>query len=230
MKKTLFIIHGWAYSLDKWTDICIALRARGIEPVLLKVPGLTEPSTEVWDIQGYQAWLDGKLKGHDKPVVLGHSNGGRIALSYAQKYPGRLGQLILVDSAGVAHEETKKRLKLQILKVIAKAGKIFGKIPVIKKIFYKLIGAQDYMNAPPNMRITMQNMLAADKTIDLSAIQLPLTIIWGQDDAITPLGDGQKINRSIKGSDLHIIIGGRHSPQATHPEQVADIIAKALKK
>src|SRR4051812_31909284 len=97
--KQVFIIHGWTYSLDKWTEICKLLKSRGIEPILLKVPGLTDPSTEVWDIDGYISWLDKRLAGTEKPVVIGHSNGGRIALAYAQRFPERLGQLILIDSA-----------------------------------------------------------------------------------------------------------------------------------
>jgi len=225
----VFIIHGWTYNLDKWQDIVLELKLRDIEPVLLKVPGLTEPSDKVWDIDGYINWLDEQLKGQDKPIVIGHSNGGRIALSYIQRYPTRLKQLILIDSAGVAHNETNSVVKLKVLKIISKIGKVFSLVPPIRKLFYKLIGAQDYLNAPPNMRQTMGNMLKADQTIDFKNINLPVTIIWGREDTITPLADGQKINAGIKNSKLIVIDGARHAPMATHAAKVADYIAEAFK-
>lgn len=227
--KKIFIIHGWTYSLDKWNEVVKILRERGVEPVQLKVPGLTEPSDKVWDIDGYVEWLDGKLKGETEPIILGHSNGGRIALAYAQKYPGRLKQLILMDSAGLAHNDLLPRTKLATLRTLSKAGKPLARLPALKKAVYKVIGAQDYHNAPPNMKLTMQNMLKADNEIDLSKIKLPVTLIWGRDDTQTPLKDGRKMHATLKGSSLHIIDDARHGPMATHPTQVADIIMKAIK-
>ena len=227
--KRIYIIHGWTYNLDKWTALSESLRARGIEAVLLKVPGLTEPSDKVWDIGGYVDWLDNQLNGVDRPVVVGHSNGGRIALSYVQAHPNKLAQLILIDSAGVAHNETRAAAKLKTLKYLSKAGKVLSYIPPAKKAFYKIIGAQDYNNAPRNMKLTMRNMLAADQRINFAGLKLPVVIIWGRDDTITPLTDGEKIQQSITDSSLHVIDNARHAPFSTHPDQVAKIIETELK-
>ena len=226
----VFVIHGWTYNLDKWNELILELKMRDIEPVMLKVPGLTEPSDEVWDINGYVKWLDEKLAGENKPIVIGHSNGGRIAMSYIQSHPGRLKQLILIDSAGIAHNQRRSIVKLKVLKVISKIGKIFSFIPPIRKLFYKVIGAQDYLNAPPNMRLTMQNMLKADQSIKFNEIDLPVTIIWGRRDSITPLTDGQELKIKLKGSQLIVIDEARHAPMATHAVQVADIIANSIKQ
>lgn len=226
--KKVFIIHGWTYNLEKWDEVTKSLKKLGIDPILLKVPGLTGPSKKVWDIDGYVEWLDLKLKGEDKPIVIGHSNGGRIALSFVQKHPGKLGQLILIDSAGVAHNELIPSTKLKSLKVISKAGKGLSHVPVVKKSFYKLIGAQDYLNAPQNMKLTMRNMLSADKNIDLSKLSIPTTIIWGRNDTITPLKDGNKLHAGITGSDLHVIDDARHAPFYNHADEVAKIIASAV--
>jgi len=225
----VYIIHGWTYNLDKWASLVLELKLRDIEPVLLRVPGLTEPSDKVWDIDSYINWLDDKLKTESRPILIGHSNGGRIAMSYIQKHPGRIAQLILIDSAGVANNETRTLIKLKILKFLAKVGKIFIIVPPVRKLFYKLIGARDYLNAPPNMRATMQNMLHADQSIKFSDIKLPVTIIWGRDDTITPLSNARKIQAGISGSKLEIVDDARHAPMNTQPERVADLIEAAVK-
>src|SRR3989344_7191952 len=227
--KKVYIIHGWTYNLDKWTKICKVLNNRGIEPVLLKVPGLTSPSNKVWDIDGYIEWLNDELKDVHHPTVIGHSNGGRIAMSYVQRYSGKIANLILIDSAGVSHYVKQSVRKLNTLKTLAKFGKPFNKVPGARKVFYKVIGARDYYDAPPNMRLTIRNMLSADQNINFNSIKLPVTIIWGEDDHITPLSDGKRIHLGIAGSMFEVIHDARHAPFWSHPELVADIIVKTVK-
>lgn len=226
--KKIYIIHGWTYDLEKWQALLPLLTTKQIDPVLLRVPGLTAASDEVWDIEGYIAWLQEQLGDDKEPIVIGHSNGGRIALAYAQKYPNSFKQLILIDSAGLTNRTLLRKLKLKILYILAKLSKPFAAIPLVRKVGYKIIGARDYREAPPNMRQTMANMLAADKTINLTAINVPITLIWGSQDTTTPLTDGQAMQRLLPNATLHIIDGARHAPQDTHAEQVADLIAKAL--
>lgn len=224
----VFVIHGWTYNLDKWQPLLSELEQYGVEPVMLKVPGLTAESSKVWTIQGYIAWLDDQIKSESEPIVIGHSNGGRIALAYINKYPNRIRQLILIDSAGIADKRLYKKIKLKVLYVLSKVLKPLSKIKPLQKIVYRVIGARDYQEAPDNMKLTMRNMLDADKRLDLSAVNVPTTIIWGRDDKMTPLHDGQAMNQLIKGSKLHVINGARHAPMSTHPKQVAAIILKTL--
>ena len=224
----VFIIPGWTYNLDKWTYCLAQLRAQGIDAVVLPVPGLTAPSDKVWDIDGYVKWLGEQLKGIPKPTVLGHSNGGRITLAYAQANPGRIGQLILLDAAGVPHEQLLRRMKLGILRSISLLGKPVRRVPLLRKVFYRLIGAADYNQAPDNMKRTMRNMLAANKTIRFQDIDTPTTLIWGSQDEQTPLRDGKFMAKTMPHASLHVIKGARHAPQATHTDQVVAIIKDAL--
>lgn len=226
----VFIIHGWTYNLDKWTALVELLEKSGIKTKLLKVPGLTSPSNKIWSIDDYIDWLNDELKNTKDPIVIGHSNGGRIALSYIQQHPQVIKQLILIDSAGIPHNERRSLMKLKILRIMSKVGKLFSYIPPLKKMFYKAIGAQDYFNASPNMKVTMQNMLQADSHIILSKIKLPTTIIWGRNDAITPLEDGQKMHSGITGSKLHIVDDARHTPFFNHPAVVAGLIIQAIQE
>lgn len=229
-RPKLFIIHGWTYNLDKWSVITDLLTKEGFRPVLLQVPGLTKASDKVWDIDGYVRWLGDQLSGEEHPIVIGHSNGGRIALSFAQKYPTRLSRLILLDSAGIPNDHyLTAKLKLKTLRGLSKVGKPVKKIPGVRRVFYKIIGAQDYEQAPLNMKKTMQNMLEADRLINLKHIKTPTTLIWGRNDKQTPLKDGRLMQRKIKGAKLFVIDGAKHGPQATHPQKVTQIIAKALK-
>lgn len=227
--KKLYIVHGWAYDTEKWQQLMEYLPQHNIEPIMLHVPGLTKESKKVWDLDGYVDWLSGELKASHEPVhLLGHSNGGRISIAYASKYPARVKQLFLVDSAGVYHNELPLRVKRKVFKSAASLGKKLTKSPKMKKLLYKAARAHDYEEAPDNMRQTMVNLNEADKSLDIGKVISPTVLIWGKDDSLTPLGDGKKMHQQIKDSKLWEIEGARHAPFATHAKKVGDIIVREM--
>ena len=227
--QKIFIIHGWTYTLDAWKGCEDEFRSRDIEPVMLRVPGLTSPSSEIWDLDKYVAWLENELRGEKDIVLAGHSNGGRIAIAYAGKNPAALKKLILIDSAGIFHDEASLEAKRKLLGRIARAGKAVADFPILRKIFYRLIGAKDYLNAPVNMRETMKNLLPVDLRPQLGTIAIPALIIWGEKDAATPVSDAHIMNAGIAGSEIFIIPDAGHSPHKTHPALVAEKIASFVR-
>ncbi|MDP3997988.1 MAG: alpha/beta hydrolase [bacterium] len=228
--KKVYILHGWTYSLDKWQTLIDLLKKNGLNPVLLKVPGLTQESDRVWDIEDYVGWLKKETETSDNLVLLGHSNGGRIALAFIEKYPQKVDHLILIDSAGIYHDELPIRFKRTLFKGLAKIGKKLTKSEMMKSLLYKVARESDYKNASPQMQKTLVNLLESDKNLRLDKIEVPTTIIWGGQDKTTPLSDGKIMTQKIKNSKLFIIKGAKHSPQYTHPEEVAEKIIEALKR
>lgn len=228
--KKVYIIHGWTYSTDGWKECIYGLREKGIDVVTLNVPGLTKSSDEVWTLDKYVEWLSEKLQNEEKVVLIGHSNGGRISISFSEKYPEKVSKLILIDSAGIVHNELPLRIKRKLFGALAKAGKVFKKVPFLRKVFYKLIGARDYGRANPNMRETMKNLISVDLTPSLKKLNLPTLIIWGKKDEMTPLSDAYVMNKEISGSKLVLIEEAKHSPHKTHPKEVSEEISSWLAK
>lgn len=228
MKKVI-ILHGWTYSLEKWQAFLDILKKRNIKPIMLNVPGLTSEKDKVWNMEDYVNWLNENLKKEkEKVILLGHSNGGRIALNFAIEYSQKIEKLILIDSAGIYHNELPIALKRVIFRTLAKFGKKLTSSNMLKNILYKIVGGDDYKNASSNMKITMLNLLNSDKFLKPEKIQMQTLIIWGREDRITPASDGRSLHQKIKDSKIFIVEGARHSPQFTHPTQVADVIVSNL--
>jgi pimeloyl-ACP methyl ester carboxylesterase len=59
------------------------------------------------------------------------------------------------------------------------------------------------------------------------AIRLPVTIVWGSDDTITPLSQGQHLQALIAGSSLRILPGG-HVPMIEEPAALGRYLDDAL--
>lgn len=227
--KTLYIIHGWTYTIEPWTKTVELLQARGIDVKQLRVPGLTTPSDDVWTIDGYVEWLKGELSGVDEPVVLGHSNGGRISLNYLVKYPGSFGHLILLNSAGVQDQPSRVSAKRRVFHLLAKVLAPLKHVPYVKKVVYRLLKS-DYNRAPENMKKTLHNMLESDSQLDITKVTTQTSILWGKEDATTPLGMGRKMRQLLPNSQIKEFDGWKHAPYLTHPEQLAEEIMTIMER
>ena len=116
--KKIIILHGWAYEHTKWVPFVNELIKAGFDIRLLDIPGLTAPLDEVWQLDDYVNWLRENIQSEPTSVaLLGHSNGGRIALAYTAKYPTKISHLILIDSAGIYHNEFPIMLKRLVFRL-----------------------------------------------------------------------------------------------------------------
>lgn len=229
MIKKIYILHGWTYSLEKWQKFSDLLKQNKFDPVFLEIPGLTEETNLVWDIEKYSDWLNKKLTNeNEKVIILGHSNGGRIAAYFTSEHPEKVQKLILVDSAGVYHTELFLELKRFVFKTISGVGKKFTSSEKLKNFLYYLAGEHDYQKASPNMKLSMVNLTHHDLIPFLSKIKVPTLIIWGENDKITPISDARLMHKLINGSKLEIIKDARHSPFYTNPDEVFRIIKNDL--
>lgn len=228
--KKIFILPGWTYSVDKWQEFSDYLKSKGVDPWIINIPGLTEKTDRVWTLANYVEWLKKKLGPEkEKIVLMGHSNGGRLALAFAAQYPERLKYLILIDSAGIYHRERPLRLKRLIFRTAAKLGKKITSSERWRNLLYKIAGEHDYQNATPPMRQTMVNLISQDLSSWLGRIAVPTLIIWGGQDKITPLSDGLFLADHIKRAKLFIVDKAGHSPQFSHPAQVGRQILTKIK-
>ena len=224
-----YIIHGWTYSIDKYKKINNLLNSQGLKTTILKVPGLTAKIEKSWDLNDYVLWLKKIVnKEKDRVVLIGHSNGGRIAATYASIYPTNLDRLILIDCAGILHDELHAKLRLLFFSTLAKLGKKVSSSALLKNLLYKMTGENDYNNSTPNMKKTMTNLIKKDLSVSLAKITTPTLILWGEYDKVTPLNDGKIMHKLIKDSKLYIVKGAKHSPHFTHTEEVADVILKTV--
>jgi pimeloyl-ACP methyl ester carboxylesterase len=220
----LYIIHGWTYRPEPWHEVIEELKKIDVDAELLKVPGLGTKSDKVFTIEDYVKWAREKLpKGG---YALGHSNGGRILLNMLEKDPDYLKGVILLDAAGVWEKENRRKT----LKAISKVLSPLKKVKIVRKAAHRLIGANDYENAPENMKKTLDNMINSDRMLDMTKVTTRAEIIWGEDDQTTPLRQGKKMHGLLPNSELTTKPGWRHSHYLVSTSELAAEIKKELTK
>src|SRR6516165_6227419 len=98
------LLHGWGARIESWGPIpaILAERFRVLAPDL---PGFGEtPGPDrAWGTYEYADFLATFLETQElsKPVLVGHSFGGRTSIALAARRPELVGKLVLVDSAGI---------------------------------------------------------------------------------------------------------------------------------
>ncbi len=225
----IYLLHGWSDSTQKWGTLVNLLEKRGFKVHLPRIPGLTEPLKEEWKLEDYVSWLKNLLENENKVILVGHSNGGRISLAFSLKYPEKVEHLVLIDSAGVYHNHRGLRFKRFLFKTLAFAGKKITRSERLRNVLYKLAREKDYQQADPILRKTLTNLIKIDLVPHLTNLKVATLIIWGENDKATPLQDGLLMHQKITNSVLKIIPEARHSPQFTHPDTVAKLIAEGVK-
>ncbi|MGH7723552.1 MAG: alpha/beta fold hydrolase, partial [Candidatus Dormibacteria bacterium] len=99
----LLLLHGWGAHKELMAPI--AERLSGYRIVAPDLPGFgaTPAPPRAWGVDEYAAWLVALLDrlGVERAHVVGHSNGGRVAIALAAAHPDRVGRLVLTDSAGI---------------------------------------------------------------------------------------------------------------------------------
>ncbi len=239
MKNTVYILHGWAVrsgnlNEEVWQPFIEKLKKNHDElsVIFLKIPGLSAPLNEVWDLDDFVAWVGKEIKKSTesgKVLLLGHSFGGQIAARFTAQNPQLVSKLVLLDSAGIRDMAFKQVVKRAVFLFLAKIGKILFQATILRDLLYKLAREGDYKNAPPLLRRTMSKVLDDEILEDLPKIQCPTKIVWGAEDRVTPFKHAQKMLDLIPNSQLSVVEGARHSPQFTHPAETANVIGEFLK-
>lgn len=236
MTYPLLILPGWGSNSLRWQRVKELIEERGIKVLILDLPGfnITPSPARPWGSDDYLNWIFQKIKEKNwqKFNLLGHSFGGGLAVKMAAENPEVIEKLILAAPAIIK----RKSIKTYLFYLIASFGKKIFNLPGLKifypsaqKLIYKLAGTRDYYLADRIMKETMKKIKKEDLEKYLEKIKIPTLILWGKKDDVLPLKDANKIKEKIRGSELKVISGARHSPHQETPEELAKIIINYLK-
>ena len=218
------LLHGWGQNIAMMKPIGDRLQ-KNHRITILDFPGFgesEEPKTAltVYDYCEILEELLKKLK-VKKPVIMGHSFGGRIAIIYASR--NEVEKVVLFGSPCI-RKEVKPSLKLRMLKSLKK-------IPVINKLegFAKNhMGSRDYKNASEIMKKILVNVVNEDLSECAKKINVPTLLIWGDRDTEAPVEDAKELEKIIPDAGLIVLPNSTHYAYLENLPQVINILNNFL--
>lgn len=218
------LLHGWGQNIAMMKPIGDRLQ-KNHRITILDFPGFgesEEPKTAltVYDYCEILEELLKKLK-VKKPVIMGHSFGGRIAIIYASR--NEVEKVVLFGSPCI-RKEVKPSLKLKMLKSLKK-------IPGINKLegFAKNhMGSRDYKNASEVMKKILVNVVNEDLSECAKKINVPTLLIWGDRDTEAPVEDAKELEKIIPDAGLIVLPNSTHYAYLENLPQVINILNNFL--
>lgn len=213
--KALFLLHGWGADSDAWEPVARHL-AQFFTVYNFDFPGFgcSPPPQTAWSVHDYASLIEdfARLEGIEKPIILGHSFGGRISILLGAKcLPAKM---VLVDSAGIL---PKRSLDYYMKVYSYKTAKKIFSLPGLRhkkeemlSPWRKKSGSSDYKQAEGVMKQIFVKVVNEDLTSFLPKITAPTLLVWGELDTATPVADGQQMEKAIAGSGLVILKGAGH--------------------
>jgi pimeloyl-ACP methyl ester carboxylesterase len=156
-----------------------------------------------------------------KNIIVGHSNGGRIAIRLAKK--NAVDAIILLGGAGIP---VKHNIFFEVKMFFIK------KLKFLKKIFPFLthfVGSKEYKNTSGFTRETFKKLISEDLREEAKQIKIPTLLIYGSHDTATPIYMGQEYNKLIQNSKLEIIQGNHFDLITNNIQQVHNYITKFIR-
>lgn len=172
----------------------------------------------------------------ERASLVGVSMGGWIAAAYTVAFPEKVDRLVLVDAAGYAPRPDFDNRTLYGLNPSTRAGMkalskevfynqaIFGSDAVIDQMLALRMNAGDGYTINSIIESLGRGEGFLDKRVQ--AIKQPTLIVWGRQDGLVLLGDGERFKKEIPNSTLVVFEQCGHVPPV---EKAADFNAAVLK-
>lgn len=183
-------LHGWARNRTDWVSTLSSYDALALD---LPGFGATPTPPSGWSTSEYAGWLGEILQDIHRPVLVGHSFGGRVAIQYAAAHPESIRGLVLT---GVPFFRSRSHSRPQLGFRLARSAHANGLIDddTMEKYRHKY-GSADYRATTGHMRDVLVKAVNEEYAVQLDAIarsELPVRLVWGEEDEVSPLWMAQR--------------------------------------
>ncbi len=232
--KVVVILHGWGDSLAGFAVLQAAL-AKKYCVIAVDLPGFgtTQAPVTVWGLEDYALFMQHflkKIEVADVWAIIGHSNGGAVAMyGLSNKYL-QAEKLVLLAAAGI---RTHGGLRKLGFKVLAKSGKVatlwlpIGQRQKIRRKLYKTAGSD--MLIVPELQETFKKTVGQDVQADAARLSLPVLMLYGEADTDTPAWFGRRYHELLSDSTLEILPDAGHFVHLDQPAKVQKAIEEFLR-
>ena len=199
----ILFLHGWGQNIEMMLPVAEHFESDFRVTVLdFQGHGESEEPETAWSVEDYaDALYELCVKLNvENPMIVAHSFGCRVAFHFASKHPVR--KMVLTGAAGL---KPKHGLDWYAKVYTYKLGKKLVKMTGNKELEEKLkrsSGSSDYRNATGVMRETFVKVVNDDVRHLLDKMDMPVLLIFGENDEATPLSDGKIMEKSMKDAAL----------------------------
>lgn len=236
--QPLVMLHGLGGSLHDWEEWSRALRnTHRVIRIDLPGNGLSDPARE----GNYRSEADARRVlallsqlGVERMRLVGHGHGGEVAAQMALQAPRRVTRLLLVSSAPQDPETLPLPLRVlpslplpqwlvssMLPRLLVSTTLDWLYAPGAKVTAARVDRRQELLQREGNRWALLEQWRQRPSEQEsqemFSRLKLPVLLLWGNEDSLTPLAEAQSLRSKIPGSRLLMLSGVGHLPQEEAP-------------
>lgn len=231
--EPLILLHGLFGALSNFGDLIEHFRKQ--YKVIVPLLPLFELDIFHTTVGGFEKYIQRFIEVRDYTGIhlLGNSLGGHVALLHILKHPERIKSLILTGSSGLFengmgdtypkrgdYEYIRKKSELTFYDPAMATKELVDEVFEITNNRLKVIKILSLAKS------AIRNNLGEE----ISQIQQPTLLIWGNNDTITPPFVAKEFNRLIPNSELFFIDKCGHAPMMEVPAEFNKILEAFLSR
>jgi pimeloyl-ACP methyl ester carboxylesterase len=214
------LLHGLFGALSNWQDVLNHF-SKNYRVVIPLMP-IFEMNILKLSVEGLANYIDDfiEYKGFKKVNILGNSLGGHVALVYIKKHQEKVNSLLLTGSSGLYEnafgasyprkgdkEYLRQRVSLTFYDPKSTTDELVDEV-------YETIQDKGKL-----LRIlTMaKSAIRHNMRKDLPGFKMPVCLIWGKQDTITPPEVCDEFHELLPDSEKHFIDKCGHAPMMEQP-------------
>lgn len=241
----LVLLHGYPFDRTMWRPQIrdLEARARIFAPDLRglgKSGGEGDAGSMRIHAEDVLAWMDGA--GIEKAAVAGLSMGGYVAFELWRRAPSRITGLALIDTKAEADSPAAAQARVQSSETIRTGGME----AVVDGMLERVLGATTRATRPAVVEHVRRMILATkpegaraaldalrtrpSSVANLGGISVPVVIVVGDEDELTPVAASQEMAAAIPRSELRVLKGAGHVTSLESPEEVTQALEDLLRR
>ncbi|GAB4512735.1 MAG: alpha/beta hydrolase [Anaerolineae bacterium] len=228
-RRTLFFLHGgFGDAWLNWADL-MTLMADDYHLIAVDLPGFGQSNApSIMTLDDMVMWARDVMQalGIDEAVIVGHSFGGLIGRLLAAQHPRLATALVLVNGG--------------VIPSVPGFVKSLARVPVVGSLLFnqisrstggkntlkgavkvdKILSDEFYSRVRANhsgLARLMRNLTLSPKPENRTP-NVPVLMLWGEDDTITPVRSGETIKSNLPDVRMEVISDCGHFPHLEAPD------------
>ncbi len=230
----LLLLHGLFGALSNWHEVVAAFRPR--YRVLIPLLPIYDMPLAQAGVPGLVAYVEGFVAALELPgplTVLGNSLGGHVALVYTLNNPARVGRLVLTGSSGLFEDgmggSFPKRGNYSFVQERV-AYTFYDPAVATKELVDEIFDVTNSNAKCLRIIAIARSAQRHNLTKELHRIQVPVLLVWGLNDTITPPSVAHDFARLLPRAELAFLDHCGHAPMMERPAGFNNYLRRFLRK
>ena len=233
--RPIVILHGLMGKLSNFKGVYEYFPKKNYKVVIPELP-IEKVSILNTNVKTFAKYVFDfvKFKKLSDIILVGNSLGGHVALLFTRDYPELVEGLVITGSSGLYERSMigdgyPKRSNYEYIK--SKTEEVFyDPATATKELVDDIFKTVNNRGKVIKVLALAKSAIRHNMSKDLPKIKIPICLIWGKNDIVTPPHVANEFHKLLPNSDLYWINKCGHAPMMEHPKKFNEMVLSWFSK